>query len=113
MTARHWHKVGDYLVKSDQSGRVFYASEMVKQWDGLLVHHTEFEIRHPQDFVRPQKDPEPLHEVRIKSPATVYVDLVDHEVGETSVPAPQGPAFHLFSPDGVGGWVIETNWVVS
>ena len=112
MAVRHRHKVGDYLVKSDQSGRIFYASEMVKQWNGLLVHHTEFEIRHPQDFVRPQKDPEPLHEVRIRVAATVYADLVAGDVGETSVPAPRGPAFHLFDVDGIGGWIIETNFIV-
>ena len=52
MGIRNTHRVGDYLMTSDISGRVFYASEMRKQWDGAWVHRSEWEPRHPQDFVR-------------------------------------------------------------
>lgn len=43
---------GDYLVVSDRSGIAYPANEIVRQWDGLLVHKSEEEPRHPQEFVR-------------------------------------------------------------
>ena len=36
----------------DRSGFVFPLHELVKQWDGLMVHPRFLDRRHPQDFVR-------------------------------------------------------------
>ena len=33
---------------SDRSGMAFPYTEMVKEWNGSLVHYTEFEPKHPQ-----------------------------------------------------------------
>ena len=33
---------------SDRSGMAFPYKEMVKEWNGSLVHITEFESKHPQ-----------------------------------------------------------------
>ena len=33
---------------SDRSGMEFPYSEMVKEWNGMLVHQSEFESKHPQ-----------------------------------------------------------------
>lgn len=33
---------------SDRSGLEFPYSEMVKEWNGMLVHRSEFEAKHPQ-----------------------------------------------------------------
>jgi hypothetical protein len=33
---------------SDRSGMAFPYSEMVKEWNGSLVHYSEFEPKHPQ-----------------------------------------------------------------
>ena len=33
---------------SDRSGMVFPYTEMVKEWNGSLVHYSEFEPKHPQ-----------------------------------------------------------------
>ena len=33
---------------SDRSGMEFPYSEMVKEWNGMLVHKSEFETKHPQ-----------------------------------------------------------------
>ena len=33
---------------SDRSGMEFPYSEMVKEWNGMLVHKSEFEPKHPQ-----------------------------------------------------------------
>ena len=37
---------------SDRSGMEFPYTEMVKEWNGMLVHKSEYEARHPQDEVR-------------------------------------------------------------
>ena len=36
------------LAISDRSGQAFPYSEMVKEWNGSLVHISEFEAKHPQ-----------------------------------------------------------------
>ena len=33
---------------SDRSGMAFPYREMLKEWNGSLVHKTEFEAKHPQ-----------------------------------------------------------------
>ena len=33
---------------SDRSGMEFPYSEMVREWNGMLVHQSEFEAKHPQ-----------------------------------------------------------------
>lgn len=65
----------DYLVVSDRSSFVFPASEMVTQWDGLLVHTSEVEERNPQEFVRARRDPEALSDVRPRVSAAEYCPL--------------------------------------
>ena len=34
---------------SDRSGVAFPYNEMIKEWNGSLVHKSEYEPRHPQD----------------------------------------------------------------
>ena len=36
------------LAISDRSGMAFPYTEMVKEWNGSLVHYSEFEPKHPQ-----------------------------------------------------------------
>ena len=43
------HATGKYSKAiSDRSGLEFPYSEMVKEWNGSLVHKSEFESKHPQ-----------------------------------------------------------------
>ncbi|MBE16555.1 MAG: hypothetical protein Unbinned6354contig1000_11 [Prokaryotic dsDNA virus sp.] len=58
---------GDYLVKSDRSGRVFLRSQMRKTWDGLLVHHSEWEPKHPQQELRVIQEQNIVDETRVES----------------------------------------------
>ena len=37
---------------SDRSGMEFPYNEMLKEWNGMLVHKSEYEARHPQDQPR-------------------------------------------------------------
>ena len=50
---------------SDRSGMAFPYSEMVKEWNGSLVHKSEFEAKHPQLEPRKHKpDAEALRNAR-------------------------------------------------
>lgn len=108
---RNNHRVGDYLVMSDISGRVFYASEMRKTWDGRICHWTEWEPRHPQDFVRARKEAPAPRTVRPRPSVEPGFPELLVFVGDTNVPAPVGPATHLFDV-GIGEMIIEGTFVV-
>ena len=44
------HATGKYAKAiSDRSGREFPYKEMIKEWNGSLVHKSEFEAKHPQE----------------------------------------------------------------
>lgn len=59
------YKPGRHRVICDLSGLEFYSDEMRLRWDGLLVHKSHWEPRHPQDFLRARKDRiKPLGPVR-------------------------------------------------
>lgn len=47
---------GDYLVIDDRTGFRRWRSECVKDWQGLIVHRSVYEPRHPQDFLRARRD---------------------------------------------------------
>lgn len=49
-------KSGDYKADCDVCGRTFKASQLRKRWDGLMTCTSDWEIRHPQDFVRAKAD---------------------------------------------------------
>jgi len=53
------------LAISDRSGQAFPYTEMVKEWNGSLVHISEYEPKHPQ--LEPKvygADPQALRNVR-------------------------------------------------
>jgi len=61
---------------SDRSGQEFPYREMVKEWNGSLVHISEFEKKHPQlDPKYHRADPVALYNARIQRPAPVVVYL--------------------------------------
>ena len=43
-----WATGKNALAISDRSGMAFPHNEMVKEWNGSLVHYSEFEPKHPQ-----------------------------------------------------------------
>ena len=50
---------------SDRSGMAFPYNEMVKEWNGSVVHISEFEAKHPQlEPLRIVNDPQALQESR-------------------------------------------------
>jgi hypothetical protein len=46
-------RMGENLCVCQRTGRTGYASEMRREWNGLLVHRDHWEARHPQDTIRP------------------------------------------------------------
>jgi len=58
---RNWFKSGEYNAICDVCGFKRKASQVVARWDGLMVCAPSikvgcWEMRHPQDFIRPIPD---------------------------------------------------------
>jgi len=70
-------KLGDYNAISDRSGKKFKASEMRLQWNGLYVHYTEYEERHPQEFLKGREDKQNVPWTRPDSNADTNTTTVD------------------------------------
>ena len=49
-------KHGDNWMVCDVCGFEMYASEAKERWDGALVCPEDYEVRHPQDFVKAMPD---------------------------------------------------------
>ena len=61
---------------SDRSGMAFPYKEMIKEWNGSLVHKSEFEAKHPQlERQRHASDAQSLDDARPKrnEPMTVFL----------------------------------------
>ena len=71
------HASGKYAKAiSDRSGMEFSYNEMVKEWNGSLVHKSEFEAKHPQqERQRHAADAQSLQDARPArvEPLTVFV----------------------------------------
>ena len=71
------HASGKYAKAiSDRSGMEFPYNEMVKEWNGSLVHKSEFEAKHPQlERQQHKPDAQSLKDARPArvEPLTVFV----------------------------------------
>lgn len=47
---------GQWNAICQSCGRKFKSGQLRKRWDGLWVCHEDFELRHPQDFLKVRKD---------------------------------------------------------
>jgi hypothetical protein len=54
------HVRGQWNVICDVCGFEFKSSEIKKRWDGLLVCHADFELDHPQKYIKVQPDGLPV-----------------------------------------------------
>ena len=116
MARRNSHRVGDYLMTSDDSGRVFYASEMVQDSYGNWLHQSEIGLeaeRQPQEHVKSRRDPYPVKVVRGERPAITTTTSVPFFIGETLLLTPDSPADWALGHDrsqhaGIGTAYITT-----
>lgn len=51
-----FYRSGDWLAVCDICGFRFYASQLKKNWKGEMVCEADFELRHPQEFIRVPKE---------------------------------------------------------
>ena len=64
---------------SDRSGLKFPYSEMVRGWNGSLVHYSEFEAKQPQLSPKPVgSDPQALYNPRPQRSSTAVLILLDN-----------------------------------
>lgn len=66
--ARNYYKPGDWNAICDRCGFKFKASELRLEWTGLRVCEDDFELRHPQDFLRAKVDKINVPWVRKEAP---------------------------------------------
>ena len=72
------------LAISDRSGMAFPYNEMVREWNGALVHISEYEPKQPQLGPFPKViDPQALKDPRPQSPDTAQAFLVKTTNGIT------------------------------
>lgn len=48
--------LGDWNADCDVCGFKFKASQLKKRWDGLMCCSKDYELRHPQDFLRVREE---------------------------------------------------------
>lgn len=53
---RNHLELGNWNSLCDKCGFKFKASDLKKQWDGLIVCKDDYETRHAQDFLRVQRE---------------------------------------------------------
>ena len=56
MGGKNYYVPGDYNVVCDICSKKIKASDAKQRWDGLIVCPSDFEHRHPQDYVRARTD---------------------------------------------------------
>lgn len=81
MTVRNSWRSGDHLMIDDESGLVFYASDMVRDWDGQWRHKDNLDGRHPQLDVKARRDPQALKDIRSKPLSAAGGDFLVQEDG--------------------------------
>ena len=83
---------------SDRSGMAFPYNEMVKEWNGMLVHKSEFEPKHPQLEPKPHGgDAQGLENVRSDRTENAVAQLLPHNPFTTY--AASSGIINVYAPD--------------
>jgi hypothetical protein len=76
------------LSISDRSGLRFPYTEMVREWNGSLVHYSEYEAKQPQLTPRPVgSDPQALQNPRVQGDDTPQLILLGNDPFEVIISA--------------------------
>ena len=74
------------LAISDRSGMAFPYDEMVREWNGSLVHYSEFEAKQPQLQPKPVgSDPQALYNPRPQPASKTSLILLDENPFESII----------------------------
>ena len=89
------------LAISDRSGMAFPYSEMVREWNGFLVHTSEYEPKQPQLEPKPVgSDPQALYNPRPQPASVESLILLDNNPFETIVNSVDGNTYiNVYSED--------------
>lgn len=79
------YRAGDHWLLSDRSGKKIRASESVREWNGSIVHRSEHEPRHPQEYVRSTLDRQTVATSRPRGVDT-FIGPLKTEINATHVP---------------------------
>lgn len=101
-TPKYNYKHGDYNVIDDRSGFKVKASETRREWTGSRVRASDWEARHPQDFVRAKGDiqrvPDPRPGATDKSTETATTLSADEATGQTVLSVTATGGFEVGDP---------------
>lgn len=53
---KRWFKSGQWNAVCDVCGFDFKNTQLQRRWDGLMVCKDDWEVRHPQELIRPVTD---------------------------------------------------------
>jgi hypothetical protein len=89
------------LAISDRSGMRFPYSEMVREWNGSLVHYSEFEAKQPQLSPKPiGSDPQALWNPRPQRSSTATLILLENNPFEDIINSVDGNTYvNVYSLD--------------
>jgi hypothetical protein len=73
---RNFLRLGDWNARCDSCGRKFKASSLKQRWDGLIVCQEDWETRHPQDFLRVQRERIAVPFVRSENAPDTYIGYI-------------------------------------
>lgn len=111
---RRRFRPGYHLVVDDESGLTYFNDQVKRCWDGSIRHHSQYETRHPQEFVRSRNDPYLVDPIRSQQLPPITENQIPLLIGNTSILTPFGPATHLFRQVsneeilfGIGEMIIE------
>lgn len=96
MPKRNTHRLGDYLMVDARTGYVHYASEMVEDWDGLMVRAGTADGEHPFQTYVPHWDEHLPEIVRPRERDVEQTIVLSETVGETGLPRARTPSDFLF-----------------
>ena len=74
---RDEYRRGDHNVIDDRTGFKRKRSECQFEWSGLLVHRSEWEPRHPQDFVKGRPDRQTVADPRPEPSSDTFISAGD------------------------------------
>ena len=110
---RNRWELGRWLIIDEESGVTRYNDEVRPDKDGRYVTKRYSDDEHPQDFIRPAKDPEAIP---YGNPSNTVFEVCNTEqlfIGNSGVRRPKSPFSHIYRPDGIGEMEIGCSFVVS
>jgi hypothetical protein len=107
---------GEWLLTDDRTGQTIWSGDARREWNGLIVHKSVYEPRHPIDYLRSRPDRSLTVPFARPEPTPVFIGplvtiIAEDEAGDENQYAPMGPlgAFALGQTDDGGSNNIESN----